>query len=230
MQITRLTLHTHDLLEQHRFYTETLGLTARFSQTNLEVQIGSSLLEFHPEAGFTGRYHFAFNIPRNQFAPAAAWLEARVSLIADARGQTRFHTDEWNADNLYFYDPAGNILELIARHELENDSDASFTAASLLEISEIGLAAPDAFELVTWFSEHLGIGTYKSFNDSFAPIGDAHGVVIAVKRARTWFPDTGLPAETLPTQITLRAQHPQSHDIPGLPYRIHLEPPRKEHP
>lgn len=228
MHITRLTLRTSSPLEQQRFYAGTLGLPAHLTGNTLEVQIGSSVLEFCYEKGFKGQYHIAFNIPRNQIELASAWLEARVPLIADSLGKTRFHTDEWNADNLYFYDSSGSILELIARHELQNDSNEAFTADSLLEISEIGLAADDALHLTEWFSSTLGIETYKSFDARFAPIGNAHGLVIAVKRGRTWFPKTGIPAEILPIQITLDSNQQQSLELPGLPYQIHLRPPAKE--
>jgi catechol-2,3-dioxygenase len=228
MKINQLTLHSAQLSAQERFYRDTLGLPTNRTASGLRVKIGSSTLEFLQSEGFAGRYHFAFNIPRNQFAPAEDWLKARVELIADAHGRTQFHTDEWNADNLYFYDPQGNIVELIARHELENDSSDSFSAASLLEISEIGLAAPNTVELVRWFAEKLGVGTYKSFSESFAPIGDAHGLVIAVQQNRIWFPDTGIPAEILPVQITLYSDHQQTFEPPGLPYQIHLEPHGKD--
>jgi hypothetical protein len=224
MNITKLTLQGDQLLEQHRFYSQTLGLDARLSDTRLEVRVGSSLLEFVQDEGFTGRYHVAFNIPRNQFRPATQWLETRVSLVADKTGETRFHTDEWNADNVYFQDPNGNILELIARHELDNASDQPFNSDSLLEISEIGLAARGALELVDWFSKTLGIGTYKSFGDHFAPIGDARGLVIAVRAGRIWFPDTGISAEALPTELTIHGTRLETHAIPGLPYGIHVTP------
>jgi catechol-2,3-dioxygenase len=224
MNIDKLTLHSAQLPAQERFYGDALGLPTNHSTSGLTVKIGPGILEFLQSEGFAGRYHFAFNIPRNGFALAEDWLKARVELIADASGRTRFHTDEWNADNLYFYDPQGNIVELIARHELENDSSDSFSAASLLEISEIGLAAPNASKLVQWFADVLRVRTYKSFSDSFAPIGDAHGLVIAVQQNRIWFPDTGIPAEILPVQITLYSDHQQTFELPGLPYQIHLEP------
>ena len=45
----------------------------------------------------------------------------------------------WNADALYFLDPAGNVVELIARHSLPNASDAPFGPDAFLEVSEVGM-------------------------------------------------------------------------------------------
>ena len=224
MRITALKIQTGNTQAQQDFYGNKLGLPSQITGDELNIQIGSSKLEFIQDPGFTGRYHLAFDIPNNQFQSATTWLEQRTALASDMNGNTQFETDEWNAENVYFYDPQGNIIELIARHELENASENPFGPESLLCISEIGLASKDVSEMIAWFTKTLKVETYKSFSDSFAPIGDATGLVIAVQENRIWFPDTGIPAQILPTELTIRGQKISTHKIPNMPYIVHTNP------
>ena len=229
MQITALKIHTGNLHAQQHFYGNTLGLPSRIVDNELRIQIGSSELEFIQDSAFVGRYHFAFTIPKNQFEAGAHWLEQRTTLASDANGKTRFETGEWNADNVYFYDPQGNILELIARHDLdesnlEHTSRETFGPHSLLHISEIGLPSPNVLEMIGWFANSLEVETYKSFDENFAPIGDVHGLVIATPEDRIWFPDTGIPAKILPVELTILGEQLSTHKIPNSPYIVHVKP------
>jgi catechol 2,3-dioxygenase-like lactoylglutathione lyase family enzyme len=210
MQIDRLELIAPDLAALRDFYVGRFGLTALPSPpARLELQVGTTRLVFTqaPE-GWNGRYHFAFNIPENGYREAKAWLAARVPLAAAADGRDEFWSDDWNADILYFFDPAGNIGELIARHTLDCASDAPFGPASLLAVSEIGLATPDVPATVADLSTRLGIFPYGETSDTFAPVGDERGLFIVVCAGRISFPDTGILAEPVPITATIR--NPQS--------------------
>ena len=127
------------------------------------------------------------------------WTRERVSLVKDTSGEEVFRFDRWDADALYFYDPAGNLLELIARHTLGNEREGAFDAHSLLNISEIGIVAHDVAEQVKDIQKQLDIEPYKaSVNAEFTPVGDEYGLLIVVKEGRIWFPDTSISAERLP--------------------------------
>jgi catechol-2,3-dioxygenase len=239
MRITALKIQTSDIHAQQDFYGNTLGLPSQIIGNELRIQIGtdqthSGELIFVQSANFTGRYHFAFTIPKNQFEAGVHWLEQRTTIASDANGKTRFETGEWNADNVYFFDPQGNILELIVHHDLdessldesslESISQETFGPHSFLHISEIGLASKNVLEMIAWFAKTLEVGTYKSFDETFAPIGDVHGLVIAVPEDRIWFPDTGIPAQILPVELTIRGQQVFTHEIPNTPYLVHVKP------
>ena len=146
MQITRLELKTSDLKEQALFYGETLGLDTRIiAGDQVLVRAGATELVFTQAAeGQVNLYHFAFNIPEDQFENAKQWLAMRAELLADEDGNTTINSKTWNSHSLYFKDPAGNILELIARHDLKNASEQF----EILSISEIGLATDDVLEFV----------------------------------------------------------------------------------
>ncbi|HUS15232.1 MAG TPA: hypothetical protein VM536_09470 [Chloroflexia bacterium] len=223
MQIRELQLLTTHLAAQQEFYTRVLDLPC-VGADPLTVQAGRSRLRFtEPAAGPAGVYHFAFNIPRNQFAAAKAWVSARVPLLRDSTGTDTFHSEGWNADMVYFADPAGNILEFIARHTLATDAPGPFTAASILSISEIGLATEDVPATVQWLETAVGVPVYNGpGSDTFTPVGDAEGLFIVVKQGRIWVPDTGIPAELLPVQVTVEASG-AGQTLTGPPYRVTAE-------
>ena len=75
MFLSRLELLTHDLTAQRDFYENIMGLRVRQTHEFLEIQVGETTLVFKPAlADFEGAYHFAFNIPQNQFPAAKVWI------------------------------------------------------------------------------------------------------------------------------------------------------------
>jgi len=213
MNIYELTLVTPDLSVQRDFYQNVLKLpVTTIDDEHLTVQVGQTKVTF-VQGSIEGVYHFAFNIPENQFAAALKCLP--VPLISAIDGKTEFFSEEWNAHNFYFYDAAGNILELIARHTLANTSDQPFSEKSLLNVSEIGVAVAD----VIAFTEGSGLPYYRSHVDEFAPIGDENGLLIVVKIGREWFPNTGRPALELPLQVVLSSGDKQMQ-IDAMPNAV----------
>jgi len=223
MSIEDLDLLAVYLPAQRDFYTTVLSLpVVEENDGTLTVRAGSSRLTFKqaPE-GWSGVYHFAFNIPENRFQDAKSWLSGRAPLIKDAGGADEFRFESWNAHSIYFYDPAGNILEFIARHNLDNSSNGPFTGQSILSVSEIGLATDNVPDTVRLLREHLGVGIYDGAgSDTFTAAGDEHGLFIVVKRSRVWFPDTGKPAELVPLLVVITNQTGARFELSGPPYRI----------
>lgn len=208
MRITEIQLQTHLLPELRQFYSGVLGLAEiHGSSRSFTVQAGASRIRFQRSpGGLEPYYHFAFNIPENQLSEAREWLSARTPLI-NQDGREVFHFDSWNADALYFFDPAGNLLELIARHNLRNAADSPFSTNSLLCVSEIGVPEDD----VRLFCEHvrsqLSLQLWKGDEKSFAAMGDEEGLFIIVPIGRPWFP-VSLPAEKFPLTVDIDDQRP----------------------
>lgn len=227
MKISEVRLKTGDLPGLQAFYEGVLGLpVVEAAADTLAFQVGSSRLVFELEAGFQGVYHFAFDIPENQIDAAREWLDARVPI---ARGATRntdiVHFPNWNAHSLYFFDPAGSILELIARHNQPNASTHPFSVGSLLSISEIGLVTDDVSQTRAELHAALGLEVYNGpAGDEFAAVGDELGLLIVVKRGRIWFSGGGSAAEVLPLSITLVGNTLQDVPLAGLPYHLHSQP------
>lgn len=180
-------MQTPALEEMRDFYVNTLGLTLVQEQsTSFSVQVGESSLTFKKSnPNGQPKYHFAFNIPENQIDEALRWITPKVQIIL-SQGQEIVYFESWNADSIYFYDPAGNIVELIARHNLNNSANEAFSPASLLCVSEIGLPVPDVEEALLKLSR-VGIIPWQDSNSQFAAVGDERGLIIAVKQGRVWF-------------------------------------------
>ena len=197
MHILNLSLASTARAQQQTFYSSFLErMPCIATEHELCYQVGQTLLCFvKSEDTLPGRYHIAFNIPENQFDEAKSWLAQYTSLLKETGGQDTFYSEHWDADMLYFNDADGNILELIARHSLANTSSSAFSAASLLNISEIGIACDDFAALAAELNQRIDAQPYHwEGSDSFMPIGDEHGLFIVVKPGRIWFPDTGVPA------------------------------------
>ncbi len=224
MKIGALVLRTPDLAAQRRFYSQALGLPLIQEVEGKEAvfQAGSSRITFlQAEEGWEGKYHFAFNIPPDQFPEAKEWLSRRAPLIRDHNGADEFDFTSWNAHSVYFYDPDGNVVELIARHDLPARSEKPFGGESLLSASEIGLASDDVIGLVGKIQSVLGASLYRcTLSDTFDSVGDENGLLICVKRGRSWFPDTGVPAGLIPVQARLAGADGRWFDVSGPPYEI----------
>jgi len=222
MLIDELVLQTGDPAGLRDFYTQVLGLPeVPGGGDTLTIQIGRSRLAFQPAAvEWSGYYHFAFDVPENQLPDAKAWLGGRVPLIPDQYGADQFHFDSWNSDSLYFYDPAGNILEFIARHNQPNHATTPLGPTSLLAVTEIGLACDDVPGLVARLRTEMGLEVYADqAGDQFAPVGDEDGLLIVVQQGRIWFPDTGKRAVCAPVALTLTTAGTM-YRLAGPPYEI----------
>lgn len=221
MRILDLALLTPDVAAQARFYAAGLGLPVEATGDRLTVKVGYSRLTFVPAApDWSGLYHFAFNVPPDQFAAAKAWAARRVTLLRDAHGAGEFVFRSWDARALYFHDPAGNVVELIARQALPAASGA-FGPTSLLGVSEIGLATEAVGLTVDSLRSALGLDVFRgSQSPDFVALGDGEGLLIVVQAGREWYPDTGQAAALAATAARLALNDGRQIELAGPPYEF----------
>ncbi len=224
MQIAELHLVTNHLSAQRAFYHKLMEfpLVAE-TPTSFTVQVGASTITFGETAEpLPSIYHVAFNIPENQLAAAKIWLGARAPLLQNGDSD-EWHFADWNAHAIYYLDPAGNILEFIARHNLPTAGDRTFDWQSLLSVSEIGLATPNVSEFLQQLKQKLGLTLWRGNETDFAAVGDEQGLLIVAVNGRPWNGNAS-PAQPLPTKIVLREETAQRVIFAGLPYEVVIIP------
>lgn len=227
MKIAHLTLKTHTLDALREFYVDHLGLSLlEETDDSFTLDAGESRLTFEADDEEDAyRYHFAFNIPYNQMMDAELWLTPRVSLIVPEGAQDPWveHT-AWQAEALYFADPAGNVVEFIGRQRLSDDTAIPFSAQSIQSISEIGLAVADVErELAALrFVAELDLPDFGTGSSEFQSVGDDDGLLIVVQTGRIWFPTQDVPAEVYPVVMTVRGETPEILTVGQYPYQIRV--------
>ncbi|MCY7302389.1 MAG: hypothetical protein LH654_05010 [Thermoleophilia bacterium] len=186
------------------FYGSTLGLRHIHScADNVAVAVGETTFEFRAGRGHPF-YHFAFLVPGDRFHAAHRWAADRVAVLPDEdTGDEVFDFEHWDAQALYFHDPAGSIGELIAHRGIgESGATGRFHPDELLGLSEVGIvgdpplladALLETFALPVWsgsVTEERGLGF----------IGEKARTLILSRAGRPWLP-TGRPAEAHPLEV-----------------------------
>ncbi len=214
MILEELKLYTSHLQAQWDFYTGVLGFEGQKANSHsFSLRAGATRLAFEYREG-NSYYHFAFNIPPYQYEQALQWLKVRAPILRDEDTEL-IDFSNWNAYAMYFHDPAGNIVEFIARRDLEHRAVAPFSASGILSVSEIGLPVRTVRESFELLHRQSGLPFYSGNYDNFCAAGDPHGLFIIVDpRNKEWYP-TGRPARSFPLEAIFREQ--------GRSYTLELE-------
>lgn len=205
MKLEHIQIQTNDIHKTIAFYQNILDLPIVEKNTgSVSVQAGKSVLKFIENPQFDSIYHFAFNIPKNKLEEAIEWTKNKVDLIVIEDQSVIANFEQWNANAVYFYDNNGNILEFIARYDLNNAETQSFSSKSILNISEIGIVNENPLELgKELIEEHALEFFYKNDNSEFfTAVGDDEGLLIIVKPNRNWYP-TKIPSTKNETEVRL---------------------------
>ena len=189
MLIKQLRLYSKNLEELYKFYTDKLGFRAKLTNDTLVIKISANSELIFRKSETPYYYHFAFNIPTNKVYEAHKWLSKRVEILPEPEsGNEIIHFVDWNAHAVYFKDPAGNIVEFIARHDLENTSTHHFSIRDVLSISEIGVPCLNVLETFENLHNHLWLQRYSGDFEKFCATGDENGLVILTNMDRSWYP------------------------------------------
>jgi catechol 2,3-dioxygenase-like lactoylglutathione lyase family enzyme len=198
MHIREVQLECGDLAGTRQFYTDVLGmLLVNVGGDGLRIDAGESLLNFTVNKTEKPFYHFAFTIPAGQFDEAHAWVGSRVKLLPVKGDSTIAEFTNWNARSFYCYDNNGNILEYIARFDLPFTAERSFTGASVVSISEIGIVTDDVMRYCHELEQYQGLKFFSRQppQPDFAVVGNDEGLLIVVKKGRAWYPNAGHAAK-----------------------------------
>lgn len=194
MKIKEIHLQTSKLDELKVFYGDILKFKLDISSSDsLIILANQSRIQFQQTDISDPFYHFAFNIPSNKIDEACNWLQQKVALIwlPDFNSYIADFKN-WNAKSLYFKDPAGNIVEFIARLNLNDHESSEFSSDQIRNVSEIGFVFPEEIyteKISAILSEYsLSYFPLQPPQASFKVIGEEEGLFICVPKGRAWYP------------------------------------------
>lgn len=210
MQLKKIFLETSLLPQLISFYRDVLEMDVHIREENkcFIVTPGSLLVFQQTLNNISPYYHFAFNIPFNKVEEAQQWLNPRVELlwIREYNGTIAEFTN-WNARSVYFYDPAGNIVELIGRADLNDATDEPFSSKLFYNVSEAGVVISQKRyrKQVNELMHQYQLSYFEKQKplEHFCAIGDNHGLLICVPEARNWYPTDDKPAEIFPMRLQI---------------------------
>lgn len=205
--------YTNKLKQLRRFYVNVLELPITESSDNMfTVKIGISEISFK-HSDQPAFYHFAINIPGNQFTLIKLWLKDRLTLNREG-GIDQVYFPTFDADSMYFEDPAGNIIEYIGRRK--RDVFGNVTKDSFLNVSEVSVTTPfvtDVGDDLQDFGLPLRHGTEVN-PESLNFLGKDESFIVLVPPERKWY-FSQRNSETYPLEITLTNERHISLDDKG---------------
>jgi hypothetical protein len=218
MDFTQLTVPSANPARLATFYRELLQLPVTTVTDGFNVTVGRTHL--HVTGGpDTGRsHHFAFTIATARFASAKAWLTSRTPLLA-RDGQDEFHFDApfGPADSVYFSDPDGSVLELIARDSAPNTDGGGFQPArDIVGLGEVAVPVASVPVAVEQLNRRWGLEAILSGPD-FAAVGDHRGMFILATPNRPWLPTT----DRLPNPTPLQVEATFERDVAPFEFSNH---------
>ncbi len=167
----------------------------------------STSLRFEPGPDVCS--HWALNVAPQRFEESVAFAAGRVELLHE---DVPFET--WRARSAYFFDPAGNIVELIARERAPGGE-------LFLELSEVGLPVSDVGAAVEFLESQAGLPHFSGDRRTFSAVGDDRGLFIVVPVGRPWL-FTDRPAPDHPLEVTITAGRDDELRIPGSAHTLKL--------
>jgi catechol-2,3-dioxygenase len=223
------------LATMRAFYHRSLGLPLLDEGPDrLTLGAGETRLTFVRAGPDDGEpfYHFAFNIPENKVVSAREWQRARTPLLPiPARLRDPAYPDDvvdyrhWNAHSIFFFDPAGNVVEYIARHDLANAGAGRFDSGDILYASEIGLVVDDVPATASSLKRVAGVDQYKGGSAQFTALGDELGLLLVMERGRVISFDAAerKAVSVFRTAASVRGARRAKYRVPGFPYELSVE-------
>ena len=213
MDIKTLTLQTESLKKVTEFYRDILGAPILAETTySVTFAFGVTTLTFQERevSDHPPRYHFAFNIPSNRIEEAEDWMTSKALLQYFTQYDSHIaEFTNWNARSIFFFDPAGNIVEFIARRDINVIATELFSSGQILSMTEIGIVFPrnDFKARVANLMESYQLSYYtkQEPHDEFVALDDEHGLCIIVAEKRVWFGTEDMEAEAFPVRVEIES-------------------------
>jgi catechol-2,3-dioxygenase len=168
---------------------------------------GASRVRFEPGPAVCS--HFAVNVAPERFEEAVDWGRTQAELI-----QEDVPFEMWRARAAYYFDPVGNLVELIARERAPGKQ-------LLIEVSEVGLPVADVAAAVEFLESEFGLPHFSGDRENFSAVGDDRGLFILVPVGRAWL-FTDRPATDAPVRVTIEGDAARELVLPGSSHVIEI--------
>ena len=216
MKIIDLTLCSTNLEATKRFYVSRLCLPMLSQSTaHLTVLVGWTRLTFRLVDQPVAPYHLAINVPRGSLEVLMYYYDLDF-LSTQAIGKTIADFPSWRARSCYFYDASGNLLEFIARTDLNLDDPNLMLPDLFQSVSEIGIATEDVLHTSQQIQHRFGVKLFDKSSPvaDFSALGTDSGLFILSKIGRNWlFSDTPAGLNYCRVRFT--------HDADGVVHQLY---------
>ncbi|MGB0176694.1 MAG: VOC family protein [Owenweeksia sp.] len=201
MRLNHVKLSSAHIDQLKYFYAEKFQFpVVKEEKSEITFELGRSRLTFTENRLQNAYYHFAFNIPHQQLEEALKWAKSRVDILTYDKKEIQ-DFPAWKARSFYFLDPAGNIVEFIARERIEEPARDKFGVKSILNVSEVGIPVFQVSSAFKALNDKTGIEKFDYNDNTFCACGNDEGLFIIVDKAeKRWFP-TEETARSFPLSV-----------------------------
>lgn len=207
MNINHVTMYASNYEATKHFYETIVKFPLTSEEHNrFTIKVGKTTVTF-VQAPLEEKpfYHFAFDVPSNQFEEAKTWTKGKIELSQE-QGNDEVYFAFIDAKSIYFEDPAGNIVEFICRFSDAEPNDERFTASSLQKVSEMSIVVSDKLKAVSSLHE---VSIFERDHeeiiaDGLSFMGEREDAtyLLLVNEGRTWF-FSNKKSTAFPVEITI---------------------------
>ena len=154
-------MRRNNIENNRRFCSKVMGFEVdSVAPNSFKVNIGNNSITFINNSGATDtsssvtpKYQFTISIPSNQIENCYAWLtdadstnpskvgEPAKFWIDAETGSVIYRRNQYNSQSIYIKDAGNNIVEILARHDLNNIAEGEFNRGMFLGITEVGVVS-----------------------------------------------------------------------------------------
>lgn len=199
LNISSIHLLTKEIHSLKEFYSN-IGFQTEITDNRLIIHLNDSDIIFKidstDEKPF---YHFAIDIHPNHYDFLKEKISKQVCLLTEDEKE-EIYFNQFNAKSFYINDPSGNIVEFIARNELDYNDSINNKYIRISEISLVTNKVNETFKkLVNYkFRELNNELTEEGLN--FICSGDEEQYILLTNEGRRWLFSDKL-SESFPLEI-----------------------------
>jgi hypothetical protein len=223
-EIVDIEMRSNNFVNNKRFWSKVMGFDVdSVAPNSFKVKIGFNSITFINNSGaldtsssVTPKYQFTISIPSNQIENCYSWLldadSSNSSKIAEPAkfwidaesGAAIYRRNQYNSQSIYIKDAGNNIIEILARHDLNNTAEGEFNRGMFLGISEVGVVSRDLRKSAEALKAAYGVEEVSGSSNSYKPMGGPMGLLKLNIEGKIWTPTENEIAIGYPMTIRVR--------------------------